>query len=80
MIVPDNLYRNWNTYEKKVKNIGAESFFTLADPQTNGGLLVAVDAAHRSAFENFLGENGFSDYAHSIGKMTHKTDFSVTLI
>ena len=30
MIVPDNAYRNWNSFEKKVKGIGAESFLRCA--------------------------------------------------
>jgi len=46
-IVPDATYRNWNAYNEKV-NIAAsvdamEAFTLLPDPQTNGGLLVAVD-------------------------------------
>jgi len=74
MIVPDNAYRNWNSYEKKVDGIGAESFFTLCDPQTNGGLLVTVAAAHQKEFETFLSENNLQDFAKPIGKMLPKTD------
>jgi selenide,water dikinase len=49
-IVPDATYRNWNAYSEKV-NIAAsvdamEAFTLLPDPQTNGGLLVAVDRNH----------------------------------
>jgi selenide,water dikinase len=49
-IVPDATYRNWNAYSEKV-NIAAsvdamEAFTLLPDPQTNGGLLVAVDRKH----------------------------------
>ena len=40
--LPDQVYKNWNSFEPKVSGIGAESFQTLCDPQTNGGLLVAV--------------------------------------
>jgi selenide,water dikinase len=72
MIVPDNLYRNWNSYEKKVKNIGAESFFTLPDPQTNGGLLIAINASYQKEFEDFLKQNDLEEFAKPIGKMTVK--------
>jgi selenide,water dikinase len=46
-ILPDATFRNWNAYEKKV-NIspaidGTEAFALLNDPQTNGGLLIAVN-------------------------------------
>ena len=46
-IVPDATYRNWNSYSSKVAfetgvNV-MEAFNLLPDPQTNGGLLIAVD-------------------------------------
>jgi selenide,water dikinase len=46
-IVPDATYRNWNSYSSKVAfgtgvNV-MEAFSILPDPQTNGGLLIAVD-------------------------------------
>ena len=43
MIYPDNTFRNWKNMSPKVKGIGSESLLTLCDPQTNGGLLLAVD-------------------------------------
>ncbi|MBX9784270.1 MAG: selenide, water dikinase SelD [Chitinophagaceae bacterium] len=46
-IVPDATYRNWNSYSSKVAfetgvNV-MEAFSLLPDPQTNGGLLIAVE-------------------------------------
>lgn len=46
-IVPDATYRNWNSYSSKVAfesgvNV-MEAFNLLPDPQTNGGLLIAVE-------------------------------------
>ena len=45
-IVPDATYRNWNSYSKKIsfeKGVNVmEAFSILPDPQTNGGLLIAV--------------------------------------
>jgi selenide,water dikinase len=79
MIVPDNAYRNWNSYEKKVQGIDAESFFTLCDPQTNGGLLVTVAATHQKEFETFLSENNLKDFAKPIGKMLPKKDSVVNI-
>jgi len=80
MIVPDNLYRNWNSYEKKVNNIGAESFFTLNDPQTNGGLMVCINKAHQKQFEEILVKNNLSEFSKPIGKVVSKTDVCVTII
>jgi selenide,water dikinase len=52
MIYPDNTMRNWNSYQDKIEGIGSESFLTLSDPQTSGGLLVCVEAAAQQAFES----------------------------
>ena len=39
---PDSTYKNWNSYGAYVEGINASNFVPLCDPQTNGGLLVAV--------------------------------------
>lgn len=67
MIVPDNLYRNWNSYEKKVRLHSPESFFTLCDPQTNGGLLFTIDPKHQIELEELLKDNQLSEFAKPIG-------------
>lgn len=79
-IVPDNVYRNWNSFDKKVSGIGSESFFTLCDPQTNGGLMVMVPASHQKEFEQFLAKHQLTDFALPIGKMVTKTNFTVSII
>ena len=47
-ILPDATYRNWNAYNSKLKIESTVdqkmSFMILPDPQTNGGLLLAVEA------------------------------------
>lgn len=50
-IYPDNTMRNWSSYQHEVEGISGESLLMLCDPQTNGGLLLAVDAAAAEAFE-----------------------------
>ena len=46
-IVPDATYRNWNAYSSQVsfeKGVDVmQAFSILPDPQTNGGILIAVD-------------------------------------
>lgn len=79
MIVPDNVYRNWNSYKDKVKDIGAESFFTLCDPQTNGGLMVTVTAECQEQFEKFLIDNNLHAFAKPIGRMMEKKDFCIRI-
>jgi selenide,water dikinase len=45
--IPDATFRNWNSYSNKVqfeKGVNVmEAFNLLPDPQTNGGLLIAVE-------------------------------------
>lgn len=41
-VLPDNATRNWNAYEKEIKMNNPAAFPWIADPQTNGGLLIAV--------------------------------------
>ncbi len=53
-IYPDNTMRNWQSYEPHVQGIGSESLLTLCDPQTSGGLLVALAAEQANAFDDFL--------------------------
>lgn len=79
MIVPDNLYRNWNNYEKKTSNIGTESFFILNDPQTNGGLMVCVDPLFQTQFEDVLRANGLQEFATPIGRLVPKAEHCVVL-
>ena len=79
MIVPDNAYRNWNSFEKKVKGIGATSLFTLCDPQTNGGLLLSISPAYQKKFEDFLSKHEMHDFAKPIGKMIAKADITVSI-
>jgi selenide,water dikinase len=48
--VPGGTQRNWNSYGHKIGSVDEFQKAVLCDPQTSGGLLVAVDAACQSAF------------------------------
>lgn len=71
-IVPDATYRNWNSYSKKIsfdKGVNVmEAFSILPDPQTNGGLLIAVDPAAIGVVEEVLKQNGLEKFSTPIGK------------
>src|SRR5688572_23924572 len=55
---PGGTTRNWDSYGSKIGGVSDEQKAILADPQTSGGLLVAVDEPHRRDFEELLAENG----------------------
>jgi len=77
-IGPGATARNWNSYRAKVAIAASineeEAVQLLPDPQTNGGLLIAVspDAAQEviAVFESF----GLADYAKPIGKLKAKSE------
>jgi len=73
-IVPDATYRNWNSYSTKTtfeKGVNVmEAFNLLPDPQTNGGLLIAVDENAVEEVKNLLKENGLENFAEPIGMFT----------
>jgi selenide,water dikinase len=77
-IVPDATYRNWNSYStmtgfEKGVNV-MEAFNLLPDPQTNGGLLIAVDPAWVETVKELLRKNGLEDYLEPIGRFTDATE------
>ncbi|HEU5290065.1 MAG TPA: selenide, water dikinase SelD [Cyclobacteriaceae bacterium] len=74
-IYPDNTMRNWQSYEKKVSGIGAESLLTLCDPQTSGGLLACVEESKAEEFESLMKASGQA--LKPFGRLTEKTDFVV---
>lgn len=79
MCVPDNSFRNWSSYDPKVSGITGDSLLTLCDPQTNGGLLVAVDPKSQVAFEQLLREESLAEFAKPIGVMIKKAEKVIQL-
>jgi selenide,water dikinase len=55
---PGGTQRNWSSYGSKVSALTEEQRFILADPQTSGGLLVAVTEAAAAGFEALLKAQG----------------------
>ncbi|MCC6760976.1 MAG: selenide, water dikinase SelD [Chitinophagaceae bacterium] len=73
--VPDATYRNWNAYSTQVKfepgvNV-MEAFKLLPDPQTNGGLLIAVAPDAVAQVQEVLTANGLAAAVlQPIGELT----------
>lgn len=70
--IPGGTKRNLASYGHKVFGANEAQLNWLADPQTSGGLLMAVEEKYQADFENFLTIAGF--HLKSIGKMTLKQD------
>jgi len=71
-ILPDATFRNWNACEKKIQGISGPAFMPLCDPQTNGGLLLAVDPAFHGTLKSFGKE-----FERPVGRMISRKEFSV---
>jgi selenide, water dikinase len=78
--IPGGTGRNWNSYSQKISTLTDEQRHILADPQTSGGLLVAVEPEHTAAFEAALNDLGLPDI-HSFGYLkTSDTGPLITVI
>ncbi|TDK46617.1 selenide, water dikinase SelD [Algoriphagus formosus] len=74
-IFPDNTYRNWNAYNTKTEGVKGMDLVKLCDPQTSGGLLIAVSPENQTWFEDTLKQA--NQEAWQIGSFTPKQEFTV---
>jgi selenide, water dikinase len=58
--IPGGTTRNWESYGHKVAGVTDLQKAILADPQTSGGLLIAVDETRSSEFEKFANNHRLS--------------------
>lgn len=66
--IPGGTHRNWASYGGKIGRLSDVQRVTLADPQTSGGLLVAVEERSCAAFEALLRTSGLPvDCCQSLG-------------
>lgn len=81
-VVPDATYRNWNAYGDKINfspGVDAtEAFMLLPDPQTNGGLLIAVKPNEANNIIKLAQENGVQ--ATRIGSFVAKSGKTINVI
>lgn len=81
-ILPDATFRNWNSYGKEIcfeKGVPVmDAFNLLPDPQTSGGLLVAVHETERETMQQLLQEYGLN--TEPIGRMTEKGEKKITVL
>jgi selenide,water dikinase len=79
---PGGTQRNWNSYGHKISQLSDEQRYILADPQTSGGLLVAVAEEEAEAFEQSLRSYGLPEnLCTSFGRLqAHDGDDLITVI
>ena len=78
--IPGGTLRNWDSYGDKIAGISDFSKAILADPQTSGGLLIAVAPAATTMVEKLLQANGLGAFAKPIGSIVAKNDMVVHVV
>jgi len=76
--VPGGTHRNWDSYGHKIAGPTERQRHILADPQTSGGLLVAVAPGHEADFEQAAREEGFD--LKPLGFMIEQQAVLVTVV
>lgn len=70
--IPGGTVRNWDSYGHKIADLTDEQRIILADPQTSGGLLIAIEPDSTTEFERVAAENGFM--LQSFGQLVKKRE------
>lgn len=75
--IPGGTNRNWDSYGHHLGEITERQRNILCDPQTSGGLLIAVSKEKADAVQSILRDSNL--YAMPIGEMTAKSDCLITV-
>jgi selenide,water dikinase len=63
--IPGGTYRNWKSYGERIGELTEFQKMVLADPQTSGGLLIAVDK-HAPDFDTFAAKHSFVEIGYLV--------------
>ena len=77
--VPGGTHRNWDSYGEKIGAITDYQKAILADPQTSGGLLIAVDINSVNDVKDILMQYGLEKFTTAIGSVVVKEEKVVTV-
>lgn len=78
--IPGGTGRNWDSYGEKIGNITEFQKALLADPQTSGGLLIAVAPNAVITVTNILRQNGLEKFVTPIGYLTEKKEITISIL
>ena len=68
--IPGGTYRNWDSYGDKVQLLSDSDRFILCDPQTSGGLMIAVEPSAIAEVKSLLAKEGI--HVESFGKFVKR--------
>lgn len=76
--LPGGTTRNWDSYGSKISGVSDFQKAILADPQTSGGLLVAVEESQAENFESILTAHG--NHAKPFGRLHERNANVITVV
>ena len=76
--IPGGTHRNFNSYGIKINHISYDQKAILCDPQTSGGLLIAVDPEQKSDFLKIISKRGIDP--EPIGRIINKIHPLVNIV
>lgn len=77
--IPGGTGRNFESYGHKISSLTPEQRAILCDPQTSGGLLVAVAPEHAEEFQSVAAQHGLEGLL-PIGHMTSRGEPVITVL
>lgn len=77
--IPGGTIRNWDSYGHRVGPVTDWQKAVLADPQTSGGLLLAVDRNKTEQVIELFRKNGLESFITPIGEMMAKRSMLITV-
>jgi selenide, water dikinase len=78
--IPGGTLRNWDSYGEKIGAITDYQKAILADPQTSGGLLIAVEESAVGEVKQILNENNLQQFTTPVGRLIAQEKYFVTII
>ncbi len=78
--IPGGTIRNWKSYGDSFDEITDFQRTILADPQTSGGLLIAVEKEGIGAMKKVLKDNGYEWFMEPVGAITEMNEGKVIVV
>ncbi|MFM9004461.1 MAG: selenide, water dikinase SelD, partial [Flavobacteriales bacterium] len=78
-IYPDMTMKNYAHFASKMDQLSLQQLLVMCDPQTSGGLLIAVPEWAAAALEQRMRDFGCGAFARAVGVMVEREEKSVKL-
>ena len=78
-IYPDMTMKNYTHYASKIDQLSLQQLLVMCDPQTSGGLLIAVPPSASAALEQRMHDFGCGGFAQPVGVMVEREEKLISL-